>query len=222
MSATSREAIISVGSIGAVTVGGNIMASSTSGVDSRAIGADNNIGSILVYGSLIGNTTNPVKITARGQATPTTTDVAIQSLTVYGSVEYADILAGYTGNTPSDGSAQIGTVNVGGDWIASNLVAGVQIGVDGYFGISDNTLIGTPNPSIIAMISLVDISGQVQGTPSTVNSSDHFGFVAEQFGTFIFHTYALPLMPGPGNDDFPIGDTGDVNVLEVSNAPSPV
>ena len=59
----------------------------------------------------------------------------------------------------------------------------------------------------------------MQGTPSSVSSGDHYGFVAQQIGTFIYHEfYTLPLTSGAGNDLYPgfsIGATGDVTVEEV-------
>ena len=150
------------------------------------------------------------------------TDVALQTLTVHGNVEYTNVLGGYDGNTASNPDAQIDTVVVYGDWIASNLVAGVQTGADNYFGTATNTAItggSTNNPNIVSLIGFVDIYGQVQGTPSTVNSTDHFGFVAQEIGTFIYHqSYSLALTSGAGNDLFPgfsIGATGDVTVEEV-------
>src|SRR5260370_9836038 len=143
------------------------------------------IGAITVNHDLLGNTTNPVVISARGQAVPTaTTDVAIQSLTVRGLVQYTNILAGYdVDGNPVNGDAQIGDVIVDRDWIASNLVAGVMAGADGLFGTADDAIIPGGSPGIIARINSITINGQVSGTPAAVNSTDHFGIVAEEIGS---------------------------------------
>jgi hypothetical protein len=182
------------------------------------------IGPIVIKGSLIGNATNPVFITARGRETPTaTTDVAIQSLSVAGRVEFANVLAGYsaivtiTGENPD---AQIGPVKVGGDWIASSLVAGVQDDAtpdhDSFFGDDDDQKItvGIDQPGVFSKIASILIKGIALGTFSVGN---HFGFVAEQIGSFKIGTTRFTLIGGARNDiaGLPIGITGDLRVREV-------
>ena len=73
---------------------------------------------------------------------------------------------------------QIGKVTIGGDWIASDLVAGVSNGGDG-FGNANDVLITEPDdtqpggsPTIIASIAKIVIKGQASGT---VGGSDHYG-----------------------------------------------
>ena len=214
--------------IGSLFIGGSILAGTNSGtgtlIDSGSVRVADDIGSIVVKGSLIGNTTNPVIITARGQAVPTATaDVAIKSLTVSGRVEHADILAGYfPGGIPLAGNAdaQIGAVVVG-DWIASNLVAGVQddndAGRDVFFGDGDDRKItgGTDQPGLISKIAGIVIKGTARGT---IGGSDHFGFVAQQIGSFKIGATAFPLAPGPATDlaGLLVGITGDLRVREVA------
>jgi hypothetical protein len=163
----------------------------------------------------------PVVISARGQAAPTATaDLAIASLTVGGRVERANILAGYNLILdPVNADAQIGPAVVGGDWIASNLVGGVAAGDDGYFGTDDDVPIpeAGQSPAILARIDSVLIRGQALGTLPGINPDDHYGIVAELIGSAgVGETTALPLAAGPGNDDIPLGVTGDLRVLEVS------
>jgi hypothetical protein len=75
-----------------------------------------NIGPVLVKGSLVGTALAPVFIVAGANSAPIgTSEVVIKSLTVNGSVEYADILGGYSGNMGVNADAQIGAVVVGGD-----------------------------------------------------------------------------------------------------------
>ena len=84
--------------------------------------------------------------------------------------------------SPKDGNAQIGAVTVGGDWIASSLVAGVQNSGFGlnHFGDSNDTIIGALANSI-AKISSITIGGVVTGTASLI---DHFGFLSHTIGSF--------------------------------------
>ena len=220
--------------IASLFVGGSIIAGTESGggtlVNSGAVSARDNIGSITIKGSLIGNSTNPVLITARGQATPgATTDIAIKSLTVGGRVEFTDILGGYgydlggTLLTGLNADAQIGAVIVGGDWIASNLVAGVQDNADAdrndFFGEGDDQRIGGGSAGIVSKIASILIKGTVLGT---VGGVDHFGFLAQQIGSFKIGVTAFPLTPGPANDlaGLPVGVTGvtlgDLRVREVA------
>jgi hypothetical protein len=214
--------------IGSVFVGGSIIAGRASGggelVNSGAIRASEDIGAITIKGSLIGNSSHRVLITAFGQAAPGATDVAIKSLTVGGRVEDTYILAGYdTFDIPSaeNPDAQIGAVKIGGDWIASSLVAGVQDDgddeLDDFFGDDDDARIPGGNGSIVSRIASIVIKGAVLGT---VGLADHFGFVAQQIGSFSVAGTKLPLAAGAGSADdlagYAVGITGDVRVREVS------
>jgi hypothetical protein len=177
---------------------------------------DDDLGTVLIKGSVIGNPTNPALISARGIATPTaTSDVAIGRLTVFGRVEFANVLAGVSpgsaGDIPADADAQIGMVAVGGDWIASSLVAGAVAGVDGYFGDGDDAKLAgagvKDDPLLFTSIARLAIGGQVVGT---IADGDHFGVVAEAIGAVSVGGTVLPLTPGPHNDDLPVGIAGDV------------
>src|SRR5690606_13635664 len=98
-------------------------------------------------------------------------------LSIGGSVDHAQILAGY--NRSGEGLnpvAGIDAVIVGRDWIASNLVAGVAVGEDGQFGTDDDLLIGGSSP-VAAKIASVIIKGTADGTEA---EGDHFGFVASE------------------------------------------
>ncbi len=216
---------IQAGRLGSLFIGGSITAGVEGGggtlIDSGAVRATDDLGPIVVKGSLLGNANNPVLITARGQATPGAgKDLAIASLTVGGRAAFADILAGYNRSATPVGvnaDAQIGPVIVG-DWIASNLVAGVQDDADAArdddFGEGDDFLIlgGTPTLSRIASIL---IKGTALGSLFVVG--DHFGFVAQQIGSLKIGGTAIPLTPGPGNDVLGqfVGITGDLRVREL-------
>jgi hypothetical protein len=176
--------------IGGVSIGGSIV----SGIDNSAVGeltrnatirAGDDIGSLTVKGCLLGNVTangaSPVIISARGQTASTaTSDVAIGKINIGGLVERAQVLAGYdTALTALNGNAQIGAVKVSGDWIASDLVAGVRdTGADGFGNATDAVIGGGPS---IAKIASIAIKGIVVGSAA---GGDHFGFVSHEIASF--------------------------------------
>ena len=208
--------------IGSLVVGGSIVSGQVVGGGSLSrsgwVQAADDIGSITVRGSLLGNATYPVLITARGQAAPTATrDMAIGSLRVGGRVEFADIGAGYSQNFRGrNADAQIGSIKVGGDWLASSVVVGLNAGADFRIGTIDDVSLhagedfgdgpvadGRP----VSKISSIVIGGQVLGQPG---SDTTFGFAAQQIGSFRSGGIALPLRAGASNDRF-----GVVNTLHV-------
>ena len=50
---------------------------------------------------------------------------------------------------------------------------------------------------------------------ASVNSTDSFGFVAEEIKSLSVRGAKFPLQSGPHNDNLPVGATGDVVLLEV-------
>ncbi len=199
--------------IGAVTIGGSIIAGGSFGAAparSGSINADEDIGSIVVKGSLLGSAQVPVLITAVGQATPTaTTDLAIKSISVGGAVKFAQIYGGFHKLTGVvNGNAQIGTVTVGGDWFASSLESGCTSN-DGKLGDANDAVLagfanddGAGNNTIVARIASITIKGQVIGESGTNNPS---GFLAEQIGSFKYNGITVPLTAGAKNDTFALG-----------------
>lgn len=218
----TRSGVVYASRIGALTIGGSVIAGTdaTSGgfVDSGAIRVRDDLGIATIKGSLIGNVTNAVAISARGQASPSVTkDLAIGTLSVTGRVEYGQILAGYTsGTTPQNADAQIGPVTVGGDWIASNLIAGANMGWDSVYG-NDNDAkisgIGVKDvSSLFSKITSVVISGQAFGT---FGGTDFFGIVAESVGSLKVGDTTLPLLAGNSNDNLLLGLFGDFRLNEI-------
>ncbi len=191
--------------ITSVSISGSVIAGQNTGkgklTNSGAIRATYTIGPIAV-GNLVGNSTNPVYITARGPEIPTTTDVAITSITVGsfvnkrvvpGNVSYTDILAGYNpAGTGVNAAAQIGPVTVYGNWTSSNLVAGAAPGPDGVFGTADDTkLAGTDALSQVSQIGTIIIYGTVSGI-----STSHFGFVAQNIASLEIGGKAIKFAAG--------------------------
>jgi filamentous hemagglutinin len=220
--------------IASLFVGGSIRA----GVDDDSRGkhtnqvasvrAINDIGPIVIKGSLLGTADADgnsndgdytyVTIIAGGKSASdpgSISDVAIKSLTVGGRVENARILAGYDvdGTTPRNADAQIGKVTVGGDWIASQLIAGVRDNNGDGFGNGDDAKI--PNlgqtgfkddPDLggagaISKIAGVIIKGRALGT---VDSSDAalFGIEAQQLGTIKIGIATISFNSVAGDDLF--------------------
>jgi hypothetical protein len=223
------------GAIGSVSVGGSIYAgkdeSSGTLTRSGAIRSESTLGAVTVKGSLVGNDTNPVFITGRGLTMPAanaTSNVAIKSVAIGGSVSFARILAGYNGTgTGENGSgagnpdAQIGAVTVGRDWIASSLAAGVVDGGNGFGNDLDTKAPGQDSSLIVSKIASVTIKGQALGTAAV--NGDHFGFVAQQIGSLSVAGTKFPLTAGAQNDDLDgndpllrVGATNDLRVHEVA------
>ncbi|MBO0700614.1 MAG: hypothetical protein J2P46_19615, partial [Zavarzinella sp.] len=218
----SLSGSIRVGRLSSLTLGGSLISGidNTTGTffENGAILADDDLGSVLIKGSAIGNFTNPAVISARGRAAPTATaDVAIGKLTVLGRVEFAQFLGGYdaSGNAVN-ADAQIGPVTVGGTWIASSLVAGAVPGGDGVYGDGDDVKMsgaGVKDDSrVFSKVASVTIGGQALGA---IGFLELFGIVAEVVGAVTVGGTPLPLNPGKSNDDFVVGLTGDFRVNEV-------
>ena len=201
------------GRIGTLTLKGSLIAgtNTTSGTyrNNGAIRVFDNIANLKIMGSVFGNSTNSAVITARGQKTPSgSTDLAIGKLTINGRVEYGLIVAGsmpVLAITNANADAQIGPVVIGGDWIASSLVAGAAAGLDGQYGTSDDVKMSGAGvmdaPNVSSKITSIVIGGQVIGTPSILNN--HYGFVAENIGSFKVKggTTTYTLIAGNSNDD---------------------
>lgn len=218
-----RTGYVEAQRIGTLVIGGSLIA----GVN-NTVGTFQNNGAIRVaddigkarIGNLIGNSTNPVILSARGRAAPSaTTDLAIGKLTVKGRVDFAQILAGFDPlGSAANADAQIGPVVVGGDWIASSIVAGALPGDDGFFGNDDlnegkMTAPGVKDEaSVSSRIASLTIGGQALGTQG---GADHFGMVAERVGALSIGGTIIPLSAGNSNDDYLVGITGDFKVNEV-------
>jgi hypothetical protein len=223
-----RSGYVEGGRIASIVIGGSMIAGiddSTAGrlLHNASIRVDDDIGAITVGGNLVGNLTDNglsrVVISARGQETlapGATSDIAIKSLTIHGSVRLAAILAGFgpadPDNAGSNGNASIGAVKVGHDWIASSITAGVQDGGGVGFGTVGDTIINNASDPIIARIASILIKGVVTGSAVL---GDHFGFTAQQVGSFKSLGFAATLASGT---DAPIElspVTVDVTIREV-------
>jgi hypothetical protein len=200
------------GDIGSIVIAGSVTAGSA--VLAGGISFNGSIGSLKIGGDVSGLGTKNEFITANGN---------IGSITIGGTVTRTLILAGgFNGNAVD---LQIGAVKVGGDWIASSLLNGVKnLGADNAvggagvnadnvnFGDAHDSLTNAGNPAILAKIASITIGGQILGT---TGGTDHFGFVAEQIGSFKVGVVAIPLTPGAHNENRTLGVTGDVTIHEI-------
>jgi hypothetical protein len=109
-------------------------------------------------------------------------------------------------------------VTIGGDWVGSSIAAGVDIGADNQWGTADDARISgastTDNPNIVSKITSVTIKGLVYGTP-TASGADHFGFVAQQIGSFKALGFMAALTAGTDAAIELAPTTGDVTLREV-------
>jgi hypothetical protein len=219
--AVQDSGVISAGHIGKITVGS--IAAGSKGTQATgtlgrtgSIRVEHEIGSLTVKGDVagtqgIGLVAVPVVISAGGQATPgKTKDVAIGSITITGDVKLTNIFAGYDQNlVPVNGDAQIGAVKVTGGWTTANLIAGAKNTASGNvnFGDANDASIGAGSDRILARIASISIGREVTGT---AGGTEHYGFVAQQIGSFKSGGVRLPLLPAPSTR--PIGDSGDVSI----------
>jgi hypothetical protein len=175
-----------------LTIGGSLIAgtNNTTGTffADGAVLALFNLGSITIKGSLVGNPRVPAAITAGGQQTVTKgKDLAIGSVTVNGRVEFGLIEAGVATLTalayqPVDADAQIGSVTIGGDWIASSVAAGAVAGRFGFGEDTDAKMSGAEvrdDPNVSSAIGSVTIGGEA--LVPTMGLAQ-FGIVAEDVG----------------------------------------
>ena len=108
-------------------------------------------------------------------------------------------------------------MTIGGDWIATNLVAGV-LADGGGFGTPGDTLIPGGNAAT-SKIAAVIIKGQALGQ---ANSFENFGIVAQQLRSVKIGATSVHLQSGSSNDltPIPLGPFPGLDVREVLNAPS--
>jgi len=225
------DVVVSAGTgIGAITA--------KAGLSRSTIGADGSIGNVKVTGDLggsvirAGTTLGAVSVSGdvirsdfsafgKALAPAKGKDLAIKSLTVGGNVEDTRVFAGYDRNGVGlNRDAAIGAILVRGSWFASSVLAGVEVGTDGFAGTADDVSIAgvgvRDNPNIVSQIASITIKGQAFGTAAP---GDHFGVVAEQIiaakvgGT----KFALTKGPRSPGDVLTIGGEGsDFIIREVT------
>jgi hypothetical protein len=169
--------------------------------------------SVLVKGSIKGLDDTPYQLSGGGPLTGKTS-IAIKSVTVLGSVENAAVLGGALND---NGHAQIGAIKVSGDWTASSVVAGAKTSANStapeLFGNGDDTLLGSGTSGVISRIASITIKGAVKGT---VDSGDHFGFIAQQIGAVHVGAVKYDLAGKATAAPIELGITNDFTVRELA------
>jgi hypothetical protein len=202
-----------------LTIGGSLNAGhdNTSGTfaNNGAIRVGHDLGTVLIKGNVIGTFGSPAIISARGDAEPTaTSDVAIGSLRVLGSVVSAQILAGVNQDgTNRNADAQINSVFVGNNWTDSSIAAGANPGANGY-GDGDVKMSGAAvkdEAGLLSRIKSLTINGQV----TTYGLGTYTGIVAEKVHAVKIDGTPLVLQTGYGNDDFSVSGIADFKVHEI-------
>jgi hypothetical protein len=221
-SARSLLGYVEVGSLGTVVVSGSVIAGTNPGAmalsQSGGINTVNGgITSLTIKGSVLGNAANRAVISSYADTAPG--KIAFGKIVIGGSVVRGDILGGFDYDTEANDDAQIGSVLVGGDWIASNLVAGVDDN-DGFFGDANDTG-GGGNTALFSKIASITILGAAYGTPANVSNTDRYAFTAEFIGALKIGGTAFPLNATPRDQNslsdslLAVGPTGDLRVREL-------
>jgi hypothetical protein len=171
------------------------------------ITAGEDIGSIKVGGSILGGD-RTIRIFAGGQATPGLLDLAIGRIVVKGTMENTNIVVG--NNDPFDssddnGDASIGSILIGGEFVASNILLGVDVGPDDDFGTADDSFIGFGQATKFSTLASLTIRGQALGSV-TFPTINHY-IMAERVGKVSVNGVNIPV---PTNDTVFIGASGDL------------
>ncbi len=213
--------------LGAVTIGGSVVADSATarlggnlGIDSLKIGGDlraaggrveisafgGALGAVTVGGGIHGTSAFPVVLSAFGQKPEPAAgvDLALKSLTVKGSVQFFRIELG-TSSAGGNADASAGSITVAGDWISSRLLAGVSRGQDSLPGTTDDTVVvSSPpernNPDRFSNIGSFTVRGQALGTPAVTN--DMFAVEAERIGKAKIGTRTFAFTTGAAPEAF--------------------
>jgi hypothetical protein len=211
--------IVSGGMLGAVTIGGSALANigAANGIASvsvhgelsaQIVATGGAIGAVTVGGDVAGallssaGTLGAVKVTGVLTQSSIVSVGSIASITVGKNVTSSQILAGTSALSAS--AVNFGAVKVGGDWIASNLSAGVG-GTMGNYGDSTDTQL-----ALSSKITSIAIAGIISGAPGSQN---HFGFDAETIGSFTYDGIKLKLPTTFPADPIPLAPIlGDVAI----------
>jgi hypothetical protein len=198
------------GFIKALEVRGSVIGADVD--SSAAISATKEIKSLKINRGIWGDAAHGVAISAGGLLTQTgTQNFAFRDIRIGGTVQHTDVLAGYSADLKAvNGSAQIRSVFVGGDWGASSLSAGVADRGQAGFGDNSDQIFETHTAAIVSSIASIQIRGAVSGTSG---GTDQFGFVAGSIGALTIGK-AKTALHSNSQDSIGIAVTGDVLVRE--------
>ena len=228
---------LSAGSIGALAVKGSIhnaAVNSNGTIGSVNVAHDVNGGAIVAAGALkvvkvFGNITsddpNAPSVIAALASVPNSkpkSAIAINTLTVKGNVQNAEILLGYNKSfaaTNSDASA--GNITVKGTWTAASLAVGIADKDHDGFGQNDLPIFagvdgtGTDaTPTIISRIASITIGSITNLADGTAAAGDYYGITAQSIGKAKINGIKLALDKN-AKDDIALGTHGDFRLVEV-------
>ncbi|MEQ1860602.1 MAG: Calx-beta domain-containing protein [Chthoniobacteraceae bacterium] len=229
--AVSQSGFVLAGRIQQMIIRGDFRAGLDLGnglADSGSIRVHEDIASLTILGDVSGTAANRAIISAgnngpvvNGRVTPAIGALTIGSSTA-SSVAYLDVLAGYSesgsvsqprGDARS-ADAQIGRVTIKGSVLATNIVAGVDPGSDGFFGSDDDVVLAdtlvVDKASVYSSIARVIIGGQV------LAQDDFHGIVAQRVVSVTVGGVPVVLTSGPANDfktEIEAGTNMNVNEL---------
>jgi hypothetical protein len=138
--------------------------------------------------------------------------VAIEKISVVESLSGARILAGYNSELEvSNPNVKIGKITVGGDLIATDIVAGID-GLNGVFGDTDDKVPTTDTkPKFLSSIASIIVNGMAAGTEV---GTDQYGILAERIQFMKIDGVVQPL--GKNRiDDLQLVSTGDYRLHEI-------
>jgi len=177
---------------------------SGSGPDSGAISATLSIGQLTIGGDVVGTAENPVFIRAAGQVNvppnapwPYNNYLGLQGSTLYamrtcviqGNVSYTHFRFGEDSLGYNNPRAFVGSMTVGKNWIASNLLVGAV-------NVNDHR----QNFSAIQQLT---IKGNVL---ADANSADNYFIRANWIGRTMINGKVIPLRPGISNDSIKLSN----------------
>lgn len=174
---SANGAVVSTESIGSFKLGGDFIGGWKSGTGtydhSSRIVAANTVGSMTFGGSITGSQTNPVVVSAVGMNT-TGAALAIKSIKVKHSVNQTHIYTGWLEGLSSYSSgstdAGIGSIVIGGNLSASQIIVGASLGSDNVPGTQDDLTIG----GSLARLDSIKIVGAFTGIPL---DTSHFFYI---------------------------------------------
>ena len=137
----------------------------------------------------------------------------IAAIRIGGDVDHSQLLIGYNnGGVAVNSEVQIGTVTVGGDWIASDLAVGGKTGLDNAFGTSDDGPIGDVN-IFGASIALDDLNGDNGVRFNGDGNDDGAGFTVSGAGDLNGDGYADMIVAAPFADLGGYDSAGSIYVV---------
>lgn len=143
-------------------------------------------------------------ISGDSAATSNAEALALKSFKVGGDFDHSEIRGGvFLSGNPD---VQLGRIAIGGDLIASNIIAGITAGKDTLYATDDDALFSGGSPAIASRIASVVVKGQAIGS---VEAGGRFAIEAEQIGSVKVGATKIALNKA-GKDQFvPVGGTSD-------------